>query len=59
MSSKAAMQAGGRLRRVTFAKEIQQMAVTCVQYGSAAYCFRKYVLGVTAVSDFSQFSVQL
>ncbi len=38
------------LRRLAFTKEIQQMAFTFVKYGSAVYCFRTYVMGLTAVS---------
>lgn len=38
------------LRRLAFTREVQQMAVKVVKYGCAAYCFRTYVMGVTAVS---------
>ena len=37
------------LRRLAFTREVQQMAVKFVKYGSAAYFFRTYVMGVTAV----------
>lgn len=40
-----------RLRRLALTKEVQQMAVRFVKYGSAAYFFRAYVMGVTAVND--------
>jgi len=38
------------LRRLAFTKEVQQMAFTFVKYGSAVYCFRTYVMALTAVS---------
>ena len=38
------------LRRLAFTKEVQDMAMTFVKYGSAAYCFRTYVMGLTAVN---------
>ncbi len=38
------------LRRLAFTKEVQQMAFTFVKYGSAVYCFRTYVMGLTAVN---------
>lgn len=38
------------LRRLAFTREVQQMAVKVVKYGCAAYCFRTYAMGVTAVS---------
>ncbi len=37
------------LRRLAFTKEVQQMAFTFVKYGSAVYCFRTYVMALTAV----------
>lgn len=39
------------LRRLSFAREVQQIAFSFVKYGSAAYFFRTYVMGVTAVSN--------
>lgn len=39
------------LRRLALTREVQQMAVKFVKYGSAAYFFRAYVMGVTAVND--------
>ena len=38
------------LRRLAFTKEVQQMAFTFVKYGSAVYCFRTYVMALTAVT---------
>ena len=39
-----------QLRRLALTREVQQMAVKFVKYGSAAYFFRTYVMGVTAVN---------
>ena len=38
------------LRRLALTREVQQMAVKFVKYGSAAYFVRAYVVGVTAVN---------
>lgn len=37
-------------RLSAWSREVQQMAVTFVKYGSAAYVIRKYLVGVSAVS---------
>ncbi len=49
MSSQAAAHVR-YLRRLALTKEVQQMAFNIVKYGSAAYFFRTYVMGLTAVS---------
>ena len=48
MSSPAAAHVR-HLRRLALTRDVQQMALTFVKYGSAAYFFRTYVMGVTAV----------
>ena len=39
------------LRRLALTREVQQVAIKFVKYGSAAYFFRAYVMGVTAVNN--------
>ena len=36
--------------RSAVSRDAQQMALTFIKYGSAAYVFRTYVMGLTAVS---------